>query len=169
MPEKKKVKSKIDVILIIIFILIILCDQLSKIFIISNSEQTDIAKGIITIDFNSYKSENEYYRDNYITAVATDIVVFIIIIKFLKTQKDRMDNKVKSALVFILSGGIGNFIDKIWNKQVISFMRLGNLPLLNIAYVFIFIGWIAFAVFMAYDTIKIRKELKQKPEKKDEA
>ena len=137
---KKKTKSKIDVILIIIFILIILCDQLSKISIILNSEKTDISRGIITISFNNYKSENEYYKDNYVTTIATDIVVFIIVIKFLKTQKDRMDSKMKFALVFILSGGIGNFIDKLWNRQVISFIRLGNLPLLNIAYAFIFIG-----------------------------
>lgn len=168
MSEEKKIKSKIDVILIIIFILIILCDQLSKIFIVANNDKENISKGIITISFNNYKSENEYYKDNFITKIATDIIVFVIIIKFLRTQKDRMDNKVKSSLLLILAGGLGNFIDKIWNRQVIVFIKLGNLPLLNIAYIFIFIGWIAFAICMAYDTLKIRKEIKQKTEKSDE-
>ncbi|MGN1326780.1 MAG: signal peptidase II [Clostridia bacterium] len=167
MPEEKKLKSKIDIILIIVFILIILCDQLSKIFIISNDDKEDISKGNITISFNKYKSENEYYKDNYVTTIATDIVVFIIVIKFLKTQKERMSNKVKISLILILAGGIGNFIDKVWNRQIIGFIKLGNLPLLNIAYIFIFIGWILFALSMAYDTIKTRKEIKQKAQKND--
>ena len=167
MPEEKNLKSKIDIILITVFILIILCDQLSKIFIIYNGDKEAISKGNITISFNNYKKENEYYKENYVTAVATDIVVFIIVIKFLKTQKARMDNKVKISLILILAGGIGNFIEKVWNKQEIAFIKIGDLPLLNIAYIFIFIGWIAFAICMACDTIKIRKEIKQKAPKND--
>ena len=94
-------------------------------------------------------------------SIFTDIIVFIVIIKFLKEQYKNMNNKIRTSLAFILGGGISNLIDKIWNKEVISFIKIGRLPTLNVAYIMIIIGWIAFLIFMVDTTIKAKEEIAQ--------
>ena len=144
-------KIKISIILIILAIITI--DQIAKIIIINNDSYT-----IGTI---SLKYEENAEKDSEMISILTDIVVFIIIIKFLKEQDKNMDNKVRISLAFILGGGISNLIDKIWNKEVISFIKIGRLPTLNVAYIMIIIGWIAFLIFMVDTTIKAKEEIAQ--------
>ena len=151
-------KIKISIILIILAIITI--DQIAKIIIINNDSYT-----IGTI---SLKYEENAEKDSAMISILTDIVVFIIIIKCLKEQDKNMDNKVRISLAFILGGGISNLIDKIWNKEVISFIKIGRLPTLNVAYIMIIIGWIAFITLMVKNTIKTNEEIKNINQQKAE-
>ena len=151
-------KTKIGIIIIII--IIILIDQITKIMAITNNSQSI---GIISL---GYKSEEKMSADGIIMSVLTDIVVFAIIIKFLKEQSKNMNVKVKISLSCILGGGISNLIDKIWNHNVIEFIKIGNLPAINLAYVILVIGWILFVILMVKNTIKIREEIRQIDEQK---
>ena len=137
MSNSKKMKMGI----IAIIIAIILVDQITKIIAIKNIE------GIVT-------------------SWLTDIIVFIIIIKFLKEQNKNMENKVKISLLLILGGGISNFIDKIWNRDVIEFIHIWKLPILNVAYIVFAIGWILFLIFMVQNTLEVNKEIKKINEQK---
>lgn len=103
MPESNK-KFKIDIAVIIIITILIIIDQASKILIIANGDKQQISKWNVSIVFNSEK--NEYSAESYVTTLITDIVVFVIIIKFLKEQRDRMSNRVKLCLSLILAGRI---------------------------------------------------------------
>lgn len=151
-------KIKISIILIIFAIITI--DQIAKIIIINNDSYT-----IGTI---SLKYEENAEKDSAMISILTDIVVFIIIIKFLKEQDKNMDNKVRTSLAFILGGGISNLIDKIWNKDVIGFIKIGKLPAINIAYIMLIIGWIAFITLMVKNTIKTNEEIKNINQQKAE-
>lgn len=151
-------KIKISIILIILAIITI--DQIAKIIIINNDSYT-----IGTI---SLKYEENAEKDSAMISILTDIVVFIIIIKFLKEQDKNMDNKVRISLAFILGGGISNLIDKIWNKDVIGFIKIGKLPAINIAYIMLIIGWIAFITLMVKNTIKTNEEIKNINQQKAE-
>lgn len=151
-------KIKISIILIIFAIITI--DQIAKIIIINNDSYT-----IGTI---SLKYEENAEKDSAMISILTDIVVFIIIIKFLKEQDKNMDNKVRTSLAFILGGGISNLIDKIWNKDVIGFIKIGKLPAINIAYIILIIGWIAFITLMVKNTIKTNEEIKNINQQKAE-
>lgn len=151
-------KIKISIILIILAIITI--DQIAKIIIINNDSYT-----IGTI---SLKYEEIAEKDSAMISILTDIVVFIIIIKFLKEQDKNMDNKVRTSLAFILGGGISNLIDKIWNKDVIGFIKIGKLPAINIAYIMLIIGWIAFITLMVKNTIKTNEEIKNINQQKAE-
>lgn len=151
-------KIKISIILIILAIITI--DQIAKIIIINNDSYTI---GII-----SWKYEENAEKDSEMISILTDIIVFIIIIKFLKEQDKNMDNKVRISLAFILGGGISNLIDKIWNKDVIGFIKIGKLPAINIAYIMLIIGWIAFITLMVKNTIKTNEEIKNINQQKAE-
>lgn len=82
MANKRKVRIEIIIILVIILI-----DQISKILAITN--------GIVEYQVEKTKEE-------ILSSLVTDIVVFFIIIKFLKEQSKNMDKKTKITLSLIL-------------------------------------------------------------------
>ena len=151
MGEKKKFKVSITILIIITIILI---DQISKILVINLVKQDT---GIIAL---SAKTE-DIKADDVIISVISDCVVFVIIIKFLKEQSKNMSKKVKYSLAMILGGGISNCIDKIWNGEVINFVKVGRLPVVNIAYIFYVICWIIFIFFMVKSTLNVKEDLKK--------
>lgn len=155
MANNKKMKISI----IIIIIAIILVDQITKVIAINNSYTIGI------VSFN-YKAQEKANIEGIVTSGLTDIIVFIIIIKFLKEQDKNMKNKVKISLALILGGEISNFIDKIWNRDVIEFIHIGKLPVLNVAYIVFVIGWILFLILMVQNTLEVNKEIKQINEQK---
>ena len=155
MTEKKKFKLSITILIIIAIILI---DQVSKILVINFVKQ-DI--GIITLS----KKIEEIKIDDVIISILSDCVVFMVIIKFLKEQSKYMSTKVKYSLAVILGGGMSNCIDKIWNGEVINFIKIGRLPSVNIAYILNIIGWITFLIFMVKNTLNIKADLKNIEEK----
>lgn len=153
MTEKKKFKLSITILIIIAIILI---DQVSKILVINFVKQ-DV--GIITL----IKKSEEIKIADVIISILSDCVVFTVIIKFLKEQSKYMSTKVKYSLAVILGGG--NCIDKIWNGEVINFIKIGRLPSVNIAYILYIIGWISFLIFMVKNTLNIKADLKNIEEK----
>ena len=155
MTEKKKFKLSITILIIIAIILI---DQVSKILVINFVKQ-DV--GIITL----IKKSEEIKIADVIISILSDCVVFTVIIKFLKEQSKYMSTKVKYSLAVILGGGISNCIDKIWNGEVINFIKIGRLPLVSIAYILYIIGWITFLIFMVKNTLNIKADLKNIEEK----
>lgn len=155
MSNSKKMKMGI----IAIIIAIILVDQITKIIAINNNYTI----GIVSFNYEEQEKKN---IEGIVTSWLTDIIVFIIIIKFLKEQNKNMENKVKISLLLILGGGISNFIDKIWNRDVIEFIHILKLPILNVAYIVFAIGWILFLIFMVQNTLEVNKEIKKINEQK---
>ena len=138
----------------------VIIDQITKVSIINNNNYK-----IGTISLNYEKNEE---KDASMISIFTDIIVFIVIIKFFKEQYKNMNNKIRTSLAFILGGGISNLIDKIWNKDVIGFIKIGKLPAINIAYIMLIIGWIAFITLMVKNTIKTNEEIKNINQQKAE-
>lgn len=57
----------------------------------------------------------------------------------------------KLGIIFLLSGGLSNFIDRIRLDYIIDYINLYNLVYINIADVFIFVGFILILVNMFND------------------
>lgn len=83
--------------------------------------------------------------------ILIDLVICGIIIKFIYSQKDRIDTKTLSSFTLILAGGFSNLIDRIFRGCVIDYIKIGNFPAFNIADVSIVIGCIMlFACIINY-------------------
>ena len=144
--------------LIILGIFIILLDQITKAILIGKNitiipnilnftytENTGVAFGIGS--------------SNLILIIIVNIVVLGIIIKFIKERKEQVNFSILISLILILSGGIGNLIDRIVRGYVIDFIdvNLFNFPNFNIADISICIGIISLIVILYKSILKEKK------------
>lgn len=156
----KKKLNKVEIAIIIIIIVIILVDQMSKI-IIQNYGNIDIEQNT-----NGTDGSNSIMMN-----IVTNIVIIVIVIKFMLSQNQFVDNKVKIFLSLIIAGGISNILDRIFRGYVLEWIKFLNwLPRLNIADIFVLIGWILVVGNFAYFTAeewKARKRNKVELEEKN--
>ena len=131
---------------IVIFILIAI-DQLLKAFIVGNYDDS----------LNNAKIE---YIKNFGGAfgiggnstlffILVNIVVLGIIIKFIFSQRDRVDRKTLFSFTLILAGGFSNLIDRIFRGCVVDYIDITkyfNFPMFNLADICIVVGWIMLLV-----------------------
>ena len=155
--NKKGKLSKEVILLISIVIVIILVDQITKIWI-RNSNEIDVISGVLTFKISeNNKSAYGIGSNSKAMYFATNLVILGVIFKFISTQNEFVDKKLKVFLSFILAGGISNVIDKLirgYITEFIDFRPIVNLPVINIADLFILIGWVATAAIFAAFTVK---------------
>lgn len=137
-----KKKEKYSVCILIIILLLI--DQITKIIAIKQGWM------IRKTDTNG----NGQY-------ILTSIIAIFIIIRYIFNNNSFIKIYTRIILSFGISGGIGNLIDRIWNKSVILFINFNNIEL-NISYIYILIAWIGMAVILTKDTAKFLQDKKNK-------
>ena len=133
-------------ILIIIFIIALVLDQVTKVIGYVNGGN---------ININGDNSNNGYY-------IIMTIIIVIMIIRYISNENTFIKLDTKVILTLAISGAIGNLIDRIWNKNVIIFMDLGKSIYLNFAYIYVLIAWIGLAAILTKNTMKILKEKKER-------
>ena len=155
--NKKGKLSKEVILLISIVVAIILVDQITKIWIRCSNE-IDVISGVLTFKISeNNKSAYGIGSNSKAMYFATNLVILGVIFKFISTQNEFVDKKLKVFLSFILAGGISNVIDKLiqgYVTEFIDFSQIVNLPVINIADLFILIGWVAIAAIFAAFTAK---------------
>ena len=137
-----KKKEKYSVCILIIILLLI--DQITKIIAIKQGWM------IRKTDTNG----NVQY-------ILTSIIIVLVIIRYIFNNNSFIKIYTRIILSFGISGGIGNLIDRIWNKSVILFINFNNIEL-NISYIYILIAWIGMAVILTKDTAKFLQDKKNK-------
>lgn len=144
-----KKKEKYSVCILIIILLLI--DQITK--IIATKQGWMIRK----TDTNG----NGQY-------ILTSIIIILVIIRYIFNNNSFIKIYTRIILSFGISGGIGNLIDRIWNKSVILFINFNNIEL-NISYIYILIAWIGMAVILTKDSAKFLQDKKiKRNDKKNE-
>ena len=150
---KKGKNKKQNKILILIIITAIILDQITKIIAFQ--------KGWNIIPDEIDTSNNGYY-------IIMTIIVVLMIIRYITNDNTFIKLDTKIILGFAIAGAIGNLIDRIWNQNVIVFMRLGNDFHFNFAYIYIGIAWIGLAAILSKNVMKILKDKKNEKVIKDE-
>ena len=154
---KKNFKPYVIVILVILLIVI---DQISKFYIVENIGKE--IKNIIPNVLNFTYVENRggafgVGQNSTMMFVLVNIIILGIIIRFMIIQKDRIDRKTQVILSMILAGGISNLIDRIVRGFVLDFIDFSpiiSFPVFNIADILIVIGWLSLAIVTAVYYIK---------------
>lgn len=156
MKKGKKISKEV-VLLTSIVAIIIVIDQVLKIWMQQVGEIT-ILSGIL--NFKVMQNTSAAYgigSNSTIMYVMTNLVILGVIFKFITTQNEFVDRKLKIFLSFILAGGISNVIDKIIKGYVIEFIdfkQVINLPVFNLADLLVLIGWVSIAAIFASFTVK---------------
>ena len=155
MKNVKKI-NKFDIAIISIIIAIIVIDQISKIIIQK--------VGNINIEQNTY-SISEEDPNSGMMYIVTNLIIIVIITRFMLSQNQFIDKVLKVFLSFIIAGGISNLIDRIVRGYVLEWINISKidwLPMFNIADIFVLVGWILVVGKFTYFTAK---ELRRKTEK----
>lgn len=137
-------KKKEKLIVFILIIILLLIDQITKIIAIKQGWM------IRKTDTNG----NGQY-------ILTSIIIVLVIIRYIFNNNSFIKIYTRIILSFGISGGIGNLIDRIWNKSVILFINFNNIEL-NISYIYILIAWIGMAVILTKDSAKFLQDKKNK-------
>lgn len=160
--ERKEAKvgkklTKESILLISIVVVIVLIDQVLKFWIQSVGE-ISIISGVLNFKVSENNSAAYGIGSNStIMYVLTNVIILGVIFKFITTQNEFVDQKLKIFLSFIIAGGISNVIDKVLRGYVTEFVDFGqvvNLPVFNVADLFVIIGWVAIAAIFASFTVK---------------
>ena len=132
---------KKKIILAITSLTIILLDQLSKLLIIDKS--INVIQNILSFTYTQNTGVAFGLIDNnLIFIILFNIVILGIIIKFLKENNENIDFVVLVSLILILSGGVGNLIDRLLRGYVVDFIKLEfiNFPIFNLADISVTVG-----------------------------
>lgn len=160
-----KQKNKKIICGVIIIILLLAIDQITKEVISKNNINITIIPNILEIQtIHNNGGAFGVAQGNIAMFIITNLVVLGLIIRFIYLQKDFMDKSTLYILCIILAGGFGNVIDRITRGYVIDFINVFpnyNLPVFNIADIYITLGWIFLAFVFAMYTYKEIKNIKR--------
>lgn len=138
--KKKYIKT------ILFIITLILLDQLSKLLIIkffNVNEGINIIKGFLKLFYikNTGAAFGMLSGNIFLLSMITIILIYYLI----KELKNNMSNKLsRISFALILSGAIGNLIDRVFRKYVVDFISFTlfnhEMAIFNIADSYITIG-----------------------------
>lgn len=144
--------NKSKKILIILNVVLILIDQLSKMFILFfyNTQ--------ISFSFNSiFNSSNIVY-------IITSITIISALIRYILRDNQFIKMSSRIILSFAIAGAIGNTIDRLWYANVIT-INFKNAISLNLGYIYVCIAWIGMAVILTLHTSRRMKEKRRNNER----
>ncbi len=154
--------NKKKIISIVIGIAIIVLDQLTKMALI-NKNITLIPN---LMEFTYTKNTGAAFgigSNNIIMVIIVNVIILGFIIKFLKDNSKKVDFSIIVSLVLILSGAIGNLIDRLFRGFVIDFIDINvfNFPNFNIADIAIVLGIFVLIIVITKSIIMENKEEKE--------
>lgn len=146
-------KNKIG---IVIAIVIILLDQLTKILMIN--KQLTIIPNLLEFTYTENTGVAFGIANSKIfLIILLSILILGIIVKFIK--ETQTDKNILLSLYFIIAGGISNLIDRIFRGYVIDFIDINilNFPNFNIADICITLGVFVLIFIIAKSLFKNEK------------
>ncbi len=143
---------------IIIIIIGILVDQVSKIIVFNNQVNFTVIPNLLnfTLVNNHGAAFGSFQGANYILA-GVSVLVCIVMIGLIAYMYHKGD-KVSFAYYLIIAGGIGNFIDRIARGFVVDSIDTPFIATFNIADSFIVIGAFWIMITEVLKSLKIIKE-----------
>lgn len=152
---------------VIIIAVLVVLDRISKIIVVNNIKGEEPIKflfGTFQLRYteNTGAAFSAFSENTVVLAVFTVLVIFLCLFMLL-TRK--VKSKFASAcLILIISGGIGNAIDRIAEGYVVDFIEplFMNFAVFNVADIFITVGAFMLIGYEIYELVKEKKEIKAK-------
>lgn len=145
--SKKKIAGRY-LLAILSFVLLVAIDQISKYIITSTLKLHDsipVIKDVFEIHYiqNRGAAWGLFENQQILFIICTLFACFFGVLFYIKCVQANKLNALQMCLVLILSGAIGNFIDRITNQYVIDFLyfKLIDFPVFNIADCYVTVGF----------------------------
>lgn len=138
----------------ILTIILVIIDQLSKILISKGDVQITLIKNLLNITYveNRGMVFGVAQGSVYIMGAVSFVVCIALIAYIVKLKNDRQ--KVENSIYMILAGGIGNMIDRLFRGYVIDFIDTPFIATFNLADSFVVIGVILLSITYIYHEFK---------------
>lgn len=149
-------------------------DQLTKFLIVQRMEEYEsipIIDGILNFtripnDGAAFGMLDDYRWVFMIASTVVIIAVFVFMFRFYEKYYDPL---LYTSLSFVVGGGIGNMIDRIFFVDVVDFIDVRFIPfwkwIFNVADIFVCVGAGLMLLYFILGEIRDHREKKQKSEK----
>lgn len=150
---------------IILTLIILLIDQITKVLIIKYlyNSSTVLIPNILNLTYvENTGAAFGIGSNSTIMFVIVNIIIIGLITYFIYAKKEDISNSMLLSLHLVLVGGIGNLIDRILRGFVVDYIDINPIfkfPVFNIADVCITIGCIIIVIQLLINVIKERKKL----------
>ncbi|HHV13454.1 MAG TPA: signal peptidase II [Clostridiales bacterium] len=125
---------------LLLFIILVAIDQLTKHWVrtdLRNRKPIDIIPKVLNLQYTENTGAVWGIMSGKVTflIIFTAVVLALIVFLYFKIPQGKRYHVLKLLVVFIISGAIGNFIDRILLGYVVDFIyfELINFPLFNVA------------------------------------
>ena len=153
---------------IICGIAVLVIDQLTKLYIISNfslGESCGFLKGIIDIIYIHNRGAAWGMLSGYTWALLLITAVVMVVCIFILIKQGQKNKLLFWAIVLVLSGGIGNMIDRIFRDgNVIDFLHFEfwpQFPVFNVADCAVVVGAGLLILYFVIDTVNEYRKKKE--------
>jgi len=146
----KKLTLRRSVIALIVIAVLVAFDQFTKYLITANFELNEtrvLIDGVLRFRYieNIGMAWSMLEGKQLLFAIITPIVIFFLGKTFICLPEDKKYNYIRSLCVLIISGAIGNFIDRVWGGEelftggVVDFIDfyIINFPVFNVADIYV--------------------------------
>ena len=132
----------------LITLLLIIIDQISKLFVLNFYSSSIVGNELLGIELVYNTGLAFGFNDGNVKNIFLTIFVLIVILNFIINQIERIDKRTIIALSLVISGGIGNLIDRFLRGSVVDFIKIYKIPNFNFADFFVVVGWILLIIFL---------------------
>ena len=132
----------------LITLLLIIIDQISKLFVLKFYSSSIVGNELLVIELVYNTGLAFGFNDGNIKNIFLTVFVLIVILNFIINQIERIDKRTIIALSLVISGGIGNLIDRFLRGSVVDFIKIYKIPNFNFADLFVVVGWILLIFFL---------------------
>ena len=129
---------------IIMFVVLVLIDQVTKILIVNNfslGEELELIKGVFSFEYirNTGAAWGIMPNGTSFFAVFSSIVCVFLIILYFKIPLEKKYKLFSSIIVLLTAGAVGNLIDRCIRKYVVDFLyfKLIDFPVFNVADIYV--------------------------------
>ena len=132
---------------IIVFLVIVIIDQIIKFTILASFKER---VGIMLIGINPKINTGMALGLNAGNTknIIITIVILALIGNFVVKQRDNIDRKTMYSLCMIAGGGISNLIDRFLHGGVVDYIDAIGFPIFNLADVLIVVGWVLLVIYI---------------------
>lgn len=101
-------------------------------------------------------------KNNSGIIIAINIIIILIISIYIIKNFNNSSKVTNIALTLVISGGIGNLIDRIFRGYVIDYIDINNIfefPIFNLADIFIVIGIAIMIIYIILESLKKQEKV----------